>query len=357
VTHRSTGARFERVFLRCALIAVAVLALTAAAWLLSEVILLVFGSVLLAVTLRSLAAPLSRHLALGERWALALAGLLLLGLLATAVLLFGAEVAQQMRGLSERLSAAAQGLVDHLELGSLGDMLKGNNPAASLASIVTRLFAWSSTLLGVLAGLLLVVFGGIYLAIDPGLYRAGLIKLVPPAAQPSIETTLDDIGEALRRWLAAQLLAMVLVGTLTGLGLWLVGVPSAFALGLITGVAEFVPIVGPVAAAVPIILVASAQDWQSVLWAIGIVVLVQQLESNLITPLVVGRSVSIAPAVALFAVVSMGVLFGPLGLLFGFPLALVLDVAVRRLYVLDTLGERVEIMGRPATKAASTPGR
>jgi predicted PurR-regulated permease PerM len=70
-----------------------------------------------------------------------------------------------------------------------------------------------------------------------------------------------------------------------------------------------------------------------------------------ITPLIGGRTVAVAPAVALFAIVAMGVLFGPLGLLFGFPLALVLDVAVRRLYVLDTLGERVEIMGRPAKRS------
>ena len=66
--------------------------------------------------------------------------------------------------------------------------------------------------------------------------------------------------------------------------------------------------------------------------------IVQQVESNLITPLIADRMVSIAPAVGLFAVVAMGVLFGPLGLLLGFPLAIVFDVAIRRLYVRDTLG-------------------
>ena len=74
----------------------------------------------------------------------------------------------------------------------------------------------------------------------------------------------------------------------------------------------------------------------------------QQLESNIITPLIIGRTVAVAPAVALFAIVSIGVLFGPLGLLFGFPLAIVIDVAVRRLYVADALGEDVEIMGEIA---------
>jgi predicted PurR-regulated permease PerM len=82
------------------------------------------------------------------------------------------------------------------------------------------------------------------------------------------------------------------------------------------------------------------------LWALAIIVIVQQLESNLITPLIVGQTVAVAPAVALFAIVAIGMLFGPLGLLFGFPLAVVIDIAVRRLYVADTLGKDVEIMGK-----------
>ena len=107
-------------------------------------------------------------------------------------------------------------------------------------------------------------------------------------------------------------------------------------------------IIGPILAAIPALLIASTQDWQTVLLALAVLVVVQQVESNLITPLIADRMVSIAPAVGLFAVVAMGVLFGPLGLLLGFPLAIVFDVAVRRLYVRDTLGERVEIMGKPA---------
>ena len=193
-----------------------------------------------------------------------------------------------------------------------------------------------------------MLFGGIYLAINPRLYRDGFVKLVPPSVQPNVEATLDDAGQALRRWLAGQIIAMLIVGICTGAGLWLAGVPSPFALGLIAGLAEFVPIIGPILAAVPAILIASTQDWQTIAFAVTVLVIVQQVESNLITPLIADRMVAIAPAVGLFAVVATGVLFGPLGLLLGFPLAIVFDVAVRRLYVRDTLGERVEILGKPA---------
>jgi hypothetical protein len=144
-------------FLRRALIVVGVGALVAAVWILSDVLLLVFGSVLIAVTLRALAAPLSAHFGLGERWALAIVGVLLLSAVTAAVLLFGADLSVQMRGLSEQLSAAVKMLGERLQMDSLADLLKGENPATSIGAIVARVFAWSATLPGVLAGLLLVL--------------------------------------------------------------------------------------------------------------------------------------------------------------------------------------------------------
>ena len=341
----------DRPFVRRVFVLLAIAALVTAVWLLSDVLLLLFGSVLVAIILRALAAPLVTYLGLGDRWALAIVGVLLVAALVALVLLFGADLSFQMRGLSERLSAVVQDLGNRLNLGSVAQLLEGGSPVTSVGAIVARVFAWSSTLVGVLAGLFLVLFGGVYLAVDPDTYRAGLIKLVPPAVQPNIDAALDDAGQALRRWLGAQVIAMVLVGTLTGVGFWAVGLPSALALALIMGLAEFVPVVGPVTAAIPVLLLAAAQGWDTTLWTLGIIIFVQQLESNVIAPLIVGRTVAVAPAVALFAIVAMGVLFGPLGLLFGFPLAVVFDVAVRRLYVLDTLGERVEIMGRPAKRS------
>ena len=125
---------------------------------------------------------------------------------------------------------------------------------------------------------------------------------------------------------------------------------AAFALGFIAGIAEFVPIIGPILAAIPALLIASAGPANGPL-ALAVLVVVQQVESNLIMPLIADRMVSIAPAVGLFAVVAMGVLFGPLGLLLGFPLAIVFDVAVRRLYVRDTLGQPVQIVGKPTQDA------
>ena len=338
----------DRVFVRRLFIVVAIGTLIAAIWALSDLLLLLFGSILFAVMLHAVAAPLETHLGLGHRPALALGCALMVLIFAAAGIFLGPELATQMRTLFTALPEASNRLVGYFQLGSMGDLIKDGASASALGGLASRIIAWSTTVAGALASLLLVLFGGIYLAINPRLYRDGLVKLMPPSVQPNVNATLDDSGEALKRWLAGQVIAMLLVGVFTGAGLWLAGVPSPFALGLIAGLAEFVPLIGPILAAVPALLIASTQDWHTVLLALAVLVVVQQLESNLITPLIANRMVSIAPAVGLFAVVAMGVLFGPLGLLVGFPLAIVLDVAIRRLYVRDTLGERVEIMGKPA---------
>jgi predicted PurR-regulated permease PerM len=292
------GSDFD--FVRRVLIVVAIAVVVGAIWALSDILLLLFGSILVAVVLRAIADPIARRLRIRDRWALALAGLLVVSSLAVGIFLFGAQLASQMRGLVEQLPMAFGRLAEALQLGSFADLLKGSGLASSLGNLASKMFTWGSSVLGALASVVLVIFGGIYLAADPQLYREGFIKLIPPAFQSNVNATLDDAGTALRRWLAGQLIAMVLVGGLTGLGLWVVGVPSAIALGFIAGLAEFVPILGAIVAAVPAIVIASTQGWEMVLWAVGVFVIVQQIENNLIAPVLAKRMVSVAPVVGLF---------------------------------------------------------
>jgi predicted PurR-regulated permease PerM len=142
--------------------------------------------------------------------------------------------------------------------------------------------------------------------------------------------------------------AMAIVGVLLGIGALLLGIPSPSALALIFGLSEFVPVVGPIVGAVPVLIVALGEGWELALWALGLVIVIQQLESKVIIPLIARHAVRLQPAVELFAVIAMGVLFGPLGLVVGYPLAVVSDVGVRRLYVRETLGEDVEIVAEEA---------
>lgn len=204
-----------------------------------------------------------------------------------------------------------------------------------------------------MASLALVLFGGLYLAAAPRTYRDGLIALVPADLRPVALRALHECGEGLRRWLSGQLVAMLLIGVLTGLGLWIAGVPSSLALGLIAGLFTFVPIFGPFLAFIPTVIMAASQGADTLAWAAAVFLVVQQIEGNLIAPMVAQKTVAVPPALGLFAVVAAGVLFGVPGLLVGFPLIVVTDIAVRRLYVRETLDEPVEILGETATDTAS----
>lgn len=344
----SQNADPDRTFIRRLLIVLTIAAVLAAAYFLSDILLLFFGSILVATILRSVAHPIIERTGLSERGGLAIAGVLVFGSLGLAIWLIGPGLATQMHSVVRNLPDAASRLTQLLDIGPVTELFRNGNPAALVGNVVSRAVSWGTTLVSGLTALILVIFGGIYLAGDPRTYRDGIVKLVPPRLQDNVAATLDDCGQALPKWLGAQVFAMILVGVLTGIGFWLIGVPSALALGVITGLAEFVPFVGPLVAAIPALLLASTVDTSTVLWALVVIVVVQQLESNVIVPMVASRAVSVQPAVGLYAVVALGILFGPLGLLFGFPLAIVVDIAIRRLYVRDTLDEPVEILGEPA---------
>ena len=350
MTEQPGAAVTDAVFIRRVLIVFALAALCASIWLLSNLLLLLFGSVIFARTQLALAQPLTK-MGLGQGAALAVVGLLGLIVVAAIVIFFGAEIARQFQDLIASFSSTLSQVMQKLETAGFGEWLKNINPMSGLQGLVPRVFAWTSSVVGALVSLVLVIFGGLYIAADPNLYRDGLIKLVPPAYHANARTTLRDSSEALHQWLIAQLSVMVMVGAMTGIGLWLIDIKLALALGVLAGLFNFIPYLGSVAAAVITIIISSGQGQQALVSAAAVMFVVQQLESYVITPFVVGRSVSISPAVGLFAIVATGILFGPLGLLLGYPLVIVADIAIRRLYVRDTLDESVEILGEPAERS------
>ncbi len=344
-------------FVRRCFIVVAILVLVLLVWVLADLLLLFFGAILFAMVLRALGGPLRRHFGASDGVAAVLVLAALVAALIALTMLIGPALAAQLNTLATVLPQSLSKL-----FGDGGPLSKylGGASLPSISGVLTGVLSWSTTLVGGFGSVVLVVFGGVYLATAPQLYRDGFIKLIPPTLQPKISITLDDCGRALAGWLRGQAIAMLLVGTCIGLGLWFTGVPSPVALGLIAGIAEFVPIIGPVASAIPALMLASTQGSNAILATLAVFVVVQQIESNLIMPYIADRLITIAPAVALFAVIAMGIVFGPLGLLFGFPLAVVADVAVRRLYVHDMLGEKVEIMGHQVKSepaAPSLPGK
>ena len=322
-------------------------------WLLAEVVLLAFAAVLLAIVLRALARQIEAHTPLSSAWALVVAVIAVSAVIAGFVLLLGTQIHAQGAALIERLPGLLDKLGERLQIASVSQLLRDSLPEMVGGEVAGRVASYASRVVEGAALALLVVVAAVYLAADPCMYRRGLLLLLPQRWRKEAARLLDNIGGALERWLIGQLVAMVLVGALTAIGLLLIGVPSALALGFLAGMADFVPLVGPVFAALPAVLVAMGEGGTMVFWVIGLYVLVQQVEGNLILPLMQRRTVRLPPALSLFAILVFGVLFGPLGVLLAAPLAVVAFVAVRQLYLRRYLGEELSVPGeRTAPRAA-----
>lgn len=302
-------------------------------WTLRELVILVFGGVLAAVVFDLIAEPFQRWLRVPRWAALLLAVLLVIALFAGAAVLFGGEIARQATAIRSDLPQALQSLRRWLEPLGLEEALGGSGGQG----LVGRIASFAMSVGSGLADVLLAVVAGVYFAAQPKLYRRGLLKLVPQDSRGKVGDALEDSGVALRRWLMGQLLAMLIVGVLTGVGLWLLGVPAALTLGLIAALFDFVPTFGPIVAAIPGVLIAFLQSPELALWTVGLYLLIQQLEGNLITPLVQQRAIDLPPALLLFALVAGGLVFGLAGVLLAAPLTVVLLVIVKRLYVREAL--------------------
>lgn len=342
----------ETLFIRRVLIVIALAALAALVWRLADVLLLAFGAVVVAVILRALADLIARYIHSSKRWSLAIAVVMILAAVALILFLFGRQMQAQLGELARVLPPAGEYVLGEfgVDARKLSEQLPNMLGSGLPREILGRVAAFGLTVLGGLSDLLVVVVAGVFLAADPELYRSGLVKLFPPSQHRRITDALDAAGTALRLWLLGQLVAMALVGILVGAALWAIGLPSPLALALIAALGEFVPFVGPILAALPALVIAVSQSTEMLLWTLGAFVVVQQIESNLITPLVQREAVELPPALSLLSVLAFGVVFGPAGLVLAVPLTVVAFVLVKKLYVRETLGEETPVPGEEAAK-------
>lgn len=329
------------------LIAVSVVAGAVLVWRTADMFLLAFGGVLVALLLRSLSVPLARHTPLPHRWALAVVVAVAVALLGVGGWFLGDQLAQQLADMGERLPDALAQARDWLHQSRLGGLVRLFEPSggAKEGAALTELARFATTTFGAVGNLLLILFLGVYFAADPGLYRRGLVRLMPHAARPRVGQALGEAGSALRRWLLGKIASMLLVGGLTWAGLWLLGMPLALSLGVLAGLLEFVPFFGPLVAAVPGVLFAFTVGPATALHVTVLYVVVQQVESYLITPLIQRWAVSLPPALSILCVVGFGLVFGPLGVIFAVPLMVLAMVLVERLYREPALHDDTKPLG------------
>lgn len=296
--------RVDLSFMQKALLIGALLALALLVVRLADVLLMAFGAVLVAVLLHAIAAPLMLRTRLGRGAALMVAVLVLSASLLLTLWLFGHEAAVQLAALGKLVPVAWAELQERLAGSPLGgyalsQLQRLGHTDGLVASLGAQLVRQATN--GLAAGVI-VFFAGLYLALNPKTYIGGLLRLVPIPARPRASEILVSCGLALDRWLLGQLVSMLLVGGSTGVGLWLAGVPSPLALGVLAGLGQFVPVVGPAAAMIPGLLIALAQGPETFAWAAFVYVAAMQAEANILTPLVLRQMVELPMAITLFAV-------------------------------------------------------
>lgn len=325
--------------------AAAVIILALVLWKLAHVLLLLFAGMLFAVFLLGLSRPLAARMKVAEPIALAIVLVLLLLMISAASVLLAPSVGEQVRALGVAVPEAWAGMLEYLSERDWGarliDSVPNSDQISGGGTIITNFFGVFSTAVGAVANLLFVVVVGIYLALNPRIYWRGIILLVPVTRRKRATEIVKTMGDMLWEWLKGQFIMMVVVGTLTAIGLTIAGVPLALGLGVIAGLFEFVPILGPVAAAVPGLLIALAHSPVTALYALIVYIIVQQLEGNVLTPVVMREMVSLAPALTLSATIIAGVMFGVVGVLLATPLALLAVILVRMVYINDILGDDV----------------
>lgn len=304
------------------------------------VFLLIFGAILIATLIRAAGLPF-RKLGVWDSVSVILGIVVILAILGLSGWLFGSSLADEFVNVANQLPAAYESARAWLEGVPFIDSLGEATP--NWQSIMGQAVSFAFGAVGAIANIVLVTIAAIYLALNPKLYARGITLLFPKRQSERVGRALDAAGGALHRYLLGQMVNMVVVGTLTWIGLMLIGAPSAGALGVIAGLTNFIPLVGPFIGAVPGVLLAFAQDPALGLWAVLVYVLVQQAESDVLTPIVQRYAVTIPPAVLLFAFLALGGLFGILGVILSAPLAVVIYVLVNLLWVDEALRHNVDM--------------
>ena len=358
---------------RWVLIAFVLILLAVAIWLVRDIMLLTLSAIIFALLLTT---PVRILMRLGLKRSMAVVFTILLVLivlvLGTALLLpalldqFRQLVIVLQRALDPGTYTLGSPTLDSYQLtiilrratqtNGLGlnlDFLRGLNltsvtqqVSTQLLSTITNLpsqvFPFVGSLASVLLSMLVILFMGLYFVGDPEVYVSGAIRFIPKPYRPRAREIVGKLEVALRNYLQAQVLLMVLTGVSTAIMLALLGIPLPGALGTITGLLSFIPNFGPLISLGPIIAVVLLNEPSKILTVIAVYYGFQLVFNQLLAPLLVGQEINLPPVVVLLAQIIAGVFFGFLGLLLSVPLAAVATVLVREIYIRDILGDSGE---------------
>ncbi|MBX3062327.1 MAG: AI-2E family transporter [Anaerolineae bacterium] len=344
---------------RWVLITLIALLVFAAVWLIRDIVMLTLTAVIFAILIN---APMRFFVRLGVNRPVSLILTIILiialiGLLITVVLPpLLEQVATLVRDTIPNAITRLQNEINAEDLANRFTFLKGwidqdnfnlqstlqefsTQFVERIAALPGQIFPFVGSVFSSILSILIVLFLALYFSAEPHVHTEGLIRLVPLSYRDRARDIMAKLYISLKEYLKAQLLLMLMIGVSTGIALALMGVPLSTALGTITGVFSFVPNFGPLVAIVPILAVAIINTPDKILLIIVVYYILQFIQSQIVTPLLLGQGVNMPPALILLAQIIAGIFFGFMGLLLAVPLAAIFMILIREVYVRDVLGD------------------
>ena len=299
-----------------------------------NLLLLVLAGALMAIYFHGCADLLKRKLKIGSPYALILSVVFNVVVIGLFFWFVGDRLNSQLDELSTKLPQTVENAKQWLSEKPLGQKILNyatNTLDSGKTGAVIKTF-FSSTF-GILSDLYIVILLGMFFTASPAIYRTGVIHLIPTKGKATAENLWNEIHHVLKNWLKGQIFGFFFIAILTGLGLWLLGMPLVLALALVAGLFNFIPNFGPLIALIPATLLGLMQGPNTALLVVGLFTLIQIIQSTVTQPLIQKKMVSVPPALLVFGQVAMGVIAGFWGVLLATPLVAIVMTLVNRLYV------------------------
>jgi len=330
----------------------------AAVVLAADALLLIFACILFSILLYKLSALLHQRTGIKRNIALVIVVLLLTAIFGLGGWAMAPQISEQSGQLAKEIPAAVERLQAEVAQHPLLKRVVAELPppediVKQMGSLVPNAGLFFSGIIGALGNIVIIIFVGIYFAASPGVYTGGFIRLVPQQKRGRAREVMQEMGDNLSSWLLGKAVSMLIVGVTTAIGLSLLGVPLALILGVIAGLLDFIPYLGPIMAGIPAVLLALSISPDLALYALLLFAAINMLEGYVLQPMIEAKAIELPPALVIVMQLIFGTLFGFAGVALATPLAAVLSVLVKMLYIEDILGDRPE--NRPENRPADSP--
>lgn len=319
-----------------------------------DILLLIFSGILLGIIFRSSRDFIHQKIKLAKGVSLAVVVLLFLGIFTGIGFVVGPTLQKQADKFYSQLPETWSKTKKKISEYEWGRELANENPSLKdffkdkeigpdgEHDMTDSILSYLSGVASMLAALVLIFVTAIYIAAEPKLYSQGFIRLFPFRRRKQVSEIMDEISITIQWWLLGQVCSMLLLGILTSLGLWLLGVPFAILLGSFTALMTFIPNLGPIIAAVPTLTIALTVGIDTAIYTAIFFGTLQCLEGYFITPMIHRKSISIPPVLIITVQFLLYYLIGFLGVLLAMPLMGVAKVLIKKLYIEDILGDSMD---------------